>query len=135
MAEFVVTFHPNAVSSRVAEGSTIREAAAAAGLPLRAPCGGQGRCGKCAVQAVVGLDSPTAVETRLFSAEELPAGWRLACQARVIGDAEVNVPPASLLIEHRIQIEGVAREMLVEPGITKIPLRLPNHLRMTPARI
>lgn len=129
MAEFVVTFHPNAVSSRVAEGTTIHEAAAAAGLPLRAPCGGQGRCGKCAVQAGVGVDSATAVETRLFGEEELAAGWRLACQARVIGDAEINVPSASLLIEHRIQIEGVAREVLVEPAVTKIPLRLPRPSR------
>ena len=44
-----VTFLPNDVSIDVPEGTAISDAAIKAGVSIKIPCGGNGRCGKCAV--------------------------------------------------------------------------------------
>ena len=125
MAEFTVTFLPDNGSVTVASGTLLAEAAREAGLRLQSPCGGQGRCGKCRLQAPTGVDSPTPVEMRILSPAQLNDGWRLACQTRVVGDALVTVPESSLVVEHRIMVEGAERELLVEPNVRKLSLRLP----------
>ncbi len=63
------------------------EALLQAGYPVEAPCGGRGVCKKCAVLSLSGeVSPPTDAEVR--------AGARLACQARLLGDASVSLPPA-----------------------------------------
>ena len=125
MAEFTVAFLPDTGSVTVAPGTPLLEAAREAGLRLQSPCGGQGRCGKCLVQVPSGVDDPTPVEMRILSPAQLGDGWRLACQTRVVGDTVVTVPESSLAIEHRIMVEGAEREVLVEPNVRKVSLRLP----------
>jgi uncharacterized 2Fe-2S/4Fe-4S cluster protein (DUF4445 family) len=126
MADFTVTFRPGNRSVVVREHVTALEAATAAGIPLQTPCGGQGRCGKCLVRVGGALEGPTAVEQRVLTEEQLAEGWRLACQARIAGDAEVTVPESSLLAEHRIMVEGAEREIEVRPNVAKIALQLPH---------
>ncbi len=125
MALFSVSFAPSGGSAEVLEGTTLLEAAGACGIPLHSPCGGQGRCGKCAVQAAGGVDEVKPLERAVFTEEELAQGWRLACQARVVGAAQVAVPESSLMVEHHIAVEGIEREITVEPNVRKIALRLP----------
>ncbi len=125
MSQFTVTFQPIGRSVEASEQVTILEAAGAAELPLHAPCGGHGRCGKCAVRVISGASDPTPSESRVFTAEELAGGWRLACQARVAGDMTVDVPAAALIVSHRIEVNGVGRDVLIEPSIAKTALRLP----------
>lgn len=55
-----------------------------AGIFLRRPCGGLGTCGKCAVTLRGQVSAPNEREEAL--------GCRLACQARILGDAEVVLP-------------------------------------------
>jgi len=55
-----------------------------AGIPVAKPCGSRGICGKCAVLLEGAVSSPNAAEER--------CGTRLACQARVLGDACVILP-------------------------------------------
>ena len=126
MALFTVTFHPSGRTASVPPETTILEAAASCEIPLHSPCGGQGRCGKCAVQVTSGADVVQPAETRLFTEEELAAGWRLACQARVVAEAEVIVPDSSLMVEHHIVVDGLARDIAVEPNVRKLALRLPS---------
>jgi uncharacterized 2Fe-2S/4Fe-4S cluster protein (DUF4445 family) len=126
MADFTVTFRPGNRSVVVREHVTALEAATAAGIPLQTPCGGQGRCGKCLVRVGGALEGPTAVEQRVLTEEQLAEGWRLACQARIGGDAEVTVPESSLLAEHRIMVEGAEREIEVRPNVAKTALQLPH---------
>ena len=54
MAEYSIKFDvaPEIVS--VPFGSLITEAAHLAGVNINQPCGGQGRCGRCAVKIVSG---------------------------------------------------------------------------------
>ena len=125
MAEFTVTFLPDNSSVTVASGTPLLHASREAGLRVQSPCGGQGRCGKCLVHVRSGWDCPTSVETRILSLAQLDEGWRLACQTRVVGDTLVTVPESSLAIEHRIMVDGAEREVLVEPNVRKVSLRLP----------
>ncbi len=79
-----------------------------AGQELARPCGGRGSCGKCAVALTGDVSAPNGAEMR--------CGTRLACQAVVLGDAEVILPDV-LPLE---QIEGGSGRVLpigrVMPG-------------------
>jgi uncharacterized 2Fe-2S/4Fe-4S cluster protein (DUF4445 family) len=74
------------------------DAARAAGIDLNVPCGGQGRCGRCAV--VVETGSVRRRSTLRLSAADLQAGYALACQTVVEGDLQVFVPPQEEITRH-----------------------------------
>ncbi len=89
-----ITFQPEGRSAEVAPGTTLLDAAEAAGVDLPSNCGGVCACTTCHVWVEEGLASLSAVEDReddkLQEASGLSAHSRLACQARV-GDADVVV--------------------------------------------
>ncbi|WP_432832431.1 FAD-dependent oxidoreductase [Dactylosporangium sp. CA-092794] len=58
-------------------GQTVLDAGNAAGVSLPQSCG-EGACGTCRIQVVSGTYETDP--RGMFSAEELDAGWRLACQ-------------------------------------------------------
>ncbi len=91
-----VTFLPDAVEAWVPEGVTLLQAAAAANVAIDAPCGDRGICGKCKVKLLTETAAPTLQEKTLIPPEDLEAGWRLACQTRVSGEATVEVPERAL---------------------------------------
>jgi uncharacterized 2Fe-2S/4Fe-4S cluster protein (DUF4445 family) len=105
------------------EGSTILEALAAAGFgDLSAPCNGKGLCGKCRVRVAGSLSLPEHPETKLLSGAEIASGLRLACRARIRGDAEILVPvPESA----SILAEGIRRKFPIDPPCAAVPLVLP----------
>jgi uncharacterized 2Fe-2S/4Fe-4S cluster protein (DUF4445 family) len=55
------------------------------------PCGGAGICQGCRVRVVEGALEITAEMRSAFTSEELAAGWRLACRARVEGPLALEV--------------------------------------------
>jgi uncharacterized 2Fe-2S/4Fe-4S cluster protein (DUF4445 family) len=67
---------------------------------------------------------PTRQEQEALSAEELAAGYRLACLARPLGDLKVYIPPRTLTTEQRLQIEGQWRLTDVAPAVTGATVRL-----------
>ena len=87
-----VTFLPGGQSAEVAPGTSLLDAAEAAGAPLPHNCGGVCACVTCHVwveQGLASLSAPTEREDdKLDEALGLTAHSRLACQARV-GGAEV----------------------------------------------
>lgn len=85
-----VTFSPAGVTVWVESGSTIIDAARAAGVMIAAPCGGRGVCGKCAVKVVEGTVLPPD-DGELRGLAIAPPGIRLACRARV--DSPVTIRP------------------------------------------
>lgn len=111
MAEHLVTFDGTAV--QVPTGTLLTEAARLAGIEIAQPCGGQGRCGRCAVQVTEGSVRRRSV-LRL-SAEDVEAGYALACQTVVEGDVSVCVPPQEQ-IERRLTTDRVAAEVVVPAG-------------------
>jgi len=95
-----VTFQPDNRSVYVLAGTKIAEAAARAGLIIDMPCGGQATCGKCRVKIDTQTSEPSEADKRLFSKQELAAGWRLACQNCISSDAVIYVPESSRLLGH-----------------------------------
>ena len=51
------------------------------GVYFSAACGGKGRCGKCKIRLTKGNLAISSSDEKYFSAEELAAGYRLACCA------------------------------------------------------
>ena len=101
-AELTVDFEPLGRRARVAQGTTLLEAARQAGVGLNAVCGGAGTCRTCRLRVVAGEVSPPNEAEREVEAE----GLRLACQARVLGDVRVDVPLDSVTGPQRAQVEG-----------------------------
>ena len=56
-----VTFQPDGVTAEVPEGTTISDAGIKAGVKIKLPCAGNGRCGKCMVE--VGNERVLACQT------------------------------------------------------------------------
>ncbi|MBS3733450.1 MAG: DUF4445 domain-containing protein [Phycisphaerae bacterium] len=124
--EVKVTFQPHGRTVYVLPGTKVVEAAARGGLPVEAPCGGNGTCGKCRVQFASGAPDPTEAERRAIGDADCNAGWRLACQAAVAEEAVISVPPASRASDvHKILAErqtGPAED--VAPAVRKVHVRL-----------
>lgn len=74
-------------------GSVLGEAIQATGLPLEQPCAGRGTCGKCKVLCESGVAPPDEIEREHLTAGELALNNRLACRARIEGDAQVVLSP------------------------------------------
>jgi uncharacterized 2Fe-2S/4Fe-4S cluster protein (DUF4445 family) len=122
MAQHLVTFHLDDPSlgahaplhpAHVATGTLLTEAARASGVEIVQPCGGQGRCGRCAVHITQG--EVRRRSTLRLSAEDVAAGYALACQAVVEGDVSVIVPPQEK-IERRLTTDRVAAEVEIPIG-------------------
>lgn len=113
MTEFTVSFDGLA-SVIVPTGTLLTEAAVQAGVQIAQPCGGQGRCGRCAVQVLNGGGVRRRSTLRL-SAEDVAAGYALACQAVVEGDAQVVVPTPETL-ERTLTTDRTAAEVQIPAG-------------------
>ena len=92
-----VTFLPDGRAVEVPRGSSILEAAEAAGVELPHNCGGVCACTTCHVLVEQGFASLSEIEDheddKLNEAEGLTARSRLGCQARVEGaDVVVRIP-------------------------------------------
>ena len=117
-----VTYLPFARSTRVPPGTTLFSAAHWIGLPIDSTCGGRGTCGKCKVRV---LGEPTEVTTadhRQLTQEEIAAGWRLSCQARIHEDVAVEVP--QLLRVPKAATMGLGRLVILDPNVRKVYLEL-----------
>ncbi len=94
-----MTFEPGGETIEVPDGTLISQAAEEAGIELNLPCGGQGRCGRCAV--VVEQGQVLRRSTSRLSPEALEEGYALACQTVIESDVIVTVPPQEK-IERRL---------------------------------
>ncbi len=122
-----VIFQPYGRIVRVPAGSTVREAASLAGIPLEYPCGGQGTCGKCRVTMPGVQSPPTTAELSLLSADERAAGTRLACQTRVHESVTVEIPESSMLQGKNQILTGRATSAspVLDPPVRPIPVKMP----------
>ncbi len=106
-------------------GQTLLEAAQASGLELVAVCGGNGSCGTCRVRVVSGqLSALTSIEAHDLEEAEISTGYRLACQALPLSDAQIDIPPQSLTTPQRTQLEGLEIDIAIEPNVIPIDLEL-----------
>ncbi|RPJ53173.1 MAG: (2Fe-2S)-binding protein, partial [Acidobacteria bacterium] len=102
-----VDWQPIGLRTQVPPGTSVLDAARAAGIELVAVCGGAGLCEGCLVQVTAGaLSQPDSGELRALGAERLGRGWRLACQGAIQSDVALAIPPESLSAPQRLQVEG-----------------------------
>lgn len=132
--EHTVTFSNAQKSVTVPTGTLLSEAARLAGVEIGQPCGGQGRCGRCAVQIVEG-DVRRRSSLRL-SQEDIAQGYALACQSVVEQDVNVVIPPQEK-IERRLTTDRTALEIKVpadyDPSFCQTIRRIP--LFLSPPRL
>ncbi len=107
MTTYTVHFDPGDKAVAVPSGAMLSEAARLAGFDLNQPCGGQGRCGRCAVIVDETRSAVRRRSTIRLSSADVAAGYALACQTVVEGDAWVTVPPQQA-IERRLTTHKAA---------------------------
>jgi len=123
--EFQVKFDTVPEPVSVPAGMLLSEAARLAGMDIMQPCGGQGRCGRCAVQV---LDGDVRRRSTLrLSTSDVEQGYALACQTVVEGDVQVHVPPQEK-IERRLTTDLTVAEVTA-------PLGYDYHMDQTIRRV
>lgn len=112
-----LAFSPAERQVRVPPGVTVFDAASWNGIAIDSTCGGHGTCKKCKVQVIGGAVPVSRLDARCFTAEELAAGWRLACLAQATQDLGVHVPP--LTTRPKAATLGVGRQVILRPAVQK----------------
>lgn len=100
-------------SVEIPTGTLLSDAAHLAGIDIGQPCGGQGRCGRCAV--IVTDGTVRRRSTLRLSPVDVEQGYALACQSVVEGDAVIHVPPQEK-IERRLTTDRIVAEVTVPAG-------------------
>ena len=108
-----IEFKSAGLQVEVPTGLTLTEAANLAGVTINHPCGGQGRCGRCAVKILEGKFRRRS-SLRLTS-QDIEAGFTLACQSIIEGDMRVSVPPQEK-VERRLVTDLTARKVKIPEG-------------------
>lgn len=117
----VVTVQPEGVRITVPQKSDLLIALRNAGVNVESVCGGRGVCKKCIVEIVSGsLTEPSSAETGIDVLQDM----RLACQAKVLGDAVVKVPQASRQAKGKILEEGFVAGFDFYPVVKPINVKL-----------
>jgi uncharacterized 2Fe-2S/4Fe-4S cluster protein (DUF4445 family) len=123
---YTIHFEPIGRQVHYTKEQTVLEAAQEAGVEILALCGGLGSCGRCRVR-VQGEKLPplTEKERELLTAEEIEAGYRLACRTPVAHDVVVYVPATSRARAQRLQTAGLERPVECCPPVWKVALTVP----------
>jgi uncharacterized 2Fe-2S/4Fe-4S cluster protein (DUF4445 family) len=125
----LVIFTPSGKRGRFARGTPVLTAARQLGVDLDSVCGGRGICSKCQITPGYGefpkhgvtvaadaLSDWNAVEDRYKRIRGLIDGRRLGCQARVMGDVVIDVPPESQVHKQVIRKSATERHIAMDPA-------------------
>lgn len=124
--EFTVNFQPIGKRVCVQHSYSLLNAAQEAGINIASVCGGAGICDSCKVRLIKGRISEITLEERaIFTADELKAGFRLACQAFPESDLTLEIPPESLTAPQRLQIEGQSQVIELDPIVYPVEIKIP----------
>ena len=126
----LVIFTPSGKRGRFALGTPVLTAARQLGVDLDSVCGGRGICSKCQITPGYGefskhgvtvaddaLSEWNAVEDRYKRIRGLTEGRRLGCQAKVMGDVVIDVPPESQVHKQVVRKRADARAIEMNPAV------------------
>ena len=130
MSDHRVAFTPSGRQGRVADGTTVLDAARQLGVDLDSVCGGRGVCGRCQVVPGYGafpawgmtvdedhLGDPDRIEQQYRGRRPLAEGRRLGCALTIRGDVLLDVPAASQIhrqvVRKDVAIDGLVLDPLV----------------------
>jgi len=125
------TFDDKPTTVAVPTNTLLADAARLAGIDIGQPCGGQGRCGRCALQVTEG--SVRRRSTLRLSDSDILEGYALACQTVVEGNATIYVPPQEK-IERRLTTDRVVAEVTVPADYEYLQDQIVRriHLQLVP---
>ena len=143
--EPLVIFTPSGRRGRVADGTTILDAARSLGVDLDSVCGGRGLCGRCQVRPGEGefpkhgitssgthLSASGADEAEFDRLRGLAADRRLGCRAAIHGDVLVDVPPESQ-VHRQVVRKGVpVRDFIIDPVVRLYEVEVDRPTLETP---
>jgi uncharacterized 2Fe-2S/4Fe-4S cluster protein (DUF4445 family) len=128
-ADPLVVFTPSGKRGRFPAGTPVLTAARQLGVDLDSVCGGRGICSKCQVTPAYGafpkhgvtvapdaLSPWNKVEERYKQKRGLIEGRRLGCQAEILGDVVIDVPPESQVHKQVVRKRAEAREVHMDPA-------------------
>jgi len=126
----LVVFTPSGKRGRFPAGTPVLTAARQLGVDLDSVCGGRGICSRCQITPSYGefpkhgvtvtagaLSEWNAVEERYKSKRGLKEGRRLGCQAQVMGDVVIDVPPESQVHKQVVRKRAEARAIVMNPAV------------------
>ena len=125
----LVVFTPSGKRGRFPKGTPVLTAARQLGVDLDSVCGGRGICSKCQITPSYGefskhgvtvhddaLSEWNSVEERYDQKRGLKTGRRLGCQAQVMGDVVIDVPPESQVHRQVVRKAASARVIEMDPA-------------------
>ena len=125
----LVIFTPSGKRGRFPLGTPVLTAARQLGVDLDSVCGGRGICSKCQITPSYGdfpkhgvtvetdaLTEWNSVEQRYKSKRGMAPGRRLGCQAQVMGDVVIDVPPESQVHKQVIRKSATQRDIVMDPA-------------------
>jgi uncharacterized 2Fe-2S/4Fe-4S cluster protein (DUF4445 family)/NADPH-dependent glutamate synthase beta subunit-like oxidoreductase len=128
----MVIFQPSGRRGFIAKGKTLKEASIALGVDIEGICGEKAICGKCKVRVEQGVFEKYGIESsrehlspmgpterKFFSLQQERAGYRLACQAQIIGNIIVFVPEESRMGKQVIRKAAREIDTELKPAVKK----------------
>ena len=126
--QHLVVFTPSGRRGRVADGTSVLDAARHLGVDIDSVCGGRGICGRCQVEPMFGefakhgitadathLSAPGALESGYSGRRPLPEHRRLSCSATVCGDLVVDVPAESQVHQQVVRKDVDLGDLELDP--------------------
>ncbi len=107
MQKFDIELRPYGKKVSVSPGTTLLEAARLAEVPIDAPCGGNGTCGKCMVRILDG-ETPGLVQ---------------ACRTEIHANLTVELPRSG---EHHILTGTESNDFKINPMLRRVAVDLPK---------
>ena len=134
----LVIFMPSGRRGRFRVGTPLLDAARSLGVYVESVCGGRGICGRCQIVPSHGihakhgvtfapehLSTVNDVEERYRRLRSLAPGRRLSCQAKVVGDAVIDVPSDTAVNQQVVRKRAEAREITPDPATRLLTVVLP----------
>jgi len=126
----LIVFSPSGKRGRFPVGTPVLQAARELGVDIDSICGGRALCGRCQVEPVTGQFPKEGIVSSVdhlsgLSEEEqqghelglLKPGFRLGCQAKILGDIKVDVPSSSQLHQQVVRKDFEARTIEIDPVV------------------
>ena len=112
-------------------GTALLDAARSLGVDLDSVCGGRGICGRCQIEPALGSFAKEGIEsldTNLSPVGEVEQRYtrvkkvsldqrRLGCQAKILGDMVIDVPPESQIHRQVVRKDADYRDIILDPSV------------------
>ena len=126
----LILFSPSGKRGRFPVGTPVLQAARELGVDIDSICGGRARCGRCQVEPVEGtfaregmvsrqihLSELTETEIQSLETGQLLTGNRFSCQAKILADIKIDVPPCSQIHQQVVRKEYEVHPIELDPVV------------------